>query len=376
MRKAWLVLEDGGVFQGRSVGVEGTRLSEIVFHTGMTGYQEVLTDPSYCGQTVVMTYPHIGSYGITKQDMESRKVFLAGFVMGNCVQEPSNYEAIMSLPHFFKEQAVVAIDSVDTRALTRRIREKGAMKAMLTTDEAKLSDAQSQLKNMPSMEGSNLVDQVVAAQPQNWTENTSFEQTAFEQPHVLVLDCGAKYNIHRNLVDQGARVTVVPYHTALDEIKSLSPDAIMVSNGPGDPAMVPQIQKTLRALIGHLPIMGICLGHQLLALALGAKTYKMKFGHHGSNHPVLNLKTGKIEITSQNHGFAVDQASLQAVDDQWGPVELTHVHLSDQTVEGFSVPEAKVTSIQYHPEAAPGPHDSHYLFKEFVACIKTSTKKS
>ena len=372
--KAQLLLENGEKFMGRLIGFDGISTGELVFHTGMTGYQEIITDPSYCGQIVTMTYPHIGNYGVNKEDIEASKPHLAGFVMREYAQNPSNWRSTQPLMEYLKENKIVGIDRIDTRKITRIIREKGSMKSVIASERFTFDQMKAALTDAPSMEGANLVTQVGSTRIYEWNEklNNKPSQLSKDAPHVVVIDCGAKYQILRYLNEQGARVTVVPYNTSKDDILRLSPHGIMISNGPGDPAAVKGLPETLRSMIGQLPMFGICLGHQLLCLAVGGETYKLKFGHHGANHPVLNKKSGKIEITSQNHGFAVDGESLSKVAQKnFGKLDITHVHLSDGTIEGFALPDVNVTAIQYHPEASPGPHDADYLFKEFYACLKS-----
>lgn len=372
--KGFLLLENGEFLQGRLIGFDGVSHGEVVFHTGMTGYQEIITDPSYCGQIVTMTYPHIGNYGVNAADVESKKPFLSGFVMREYAEHPSNWRSTQSLQNYLRENKIVAIDQVDTRKITRLIRTKGAMKAVIASEKFPLEKLKSALHDAPSMEGQNLVSQVSANQVYEWNEHvddTTIENLDQHQHHVVVIDCGAKFQILRYLYSLGCKVTVVPYTTKADEIIRLKPDGILISNGPGDPAAIKDLPQTIRSLIGKFPIFGICLGHQLLCLAVGGETFKLKFGHHGANHPVLNKESGKIEITSQNHGFAVDGESLiKASEKHFGKTRITHMHLSDDTIEGFSLPDVSVAAIQYHPEASPGPHDSNYLFKEFISCLK------
>lgn len=371
---AHLLLENGEIFKGRLIGYDGISTGELVFHTGMTGYQEIITDPSYCGQIVTMTYPHIGNYGTNQEDIEAKKPYLSGFVMREYAQNPSNWRSTQSLADYLKENQIVGIDRIDTRKITRILRTKGAMKAVIASERYELSKMKSVLEDAPNMEGANLVTHVSCTSPYVWNEKLENKPTApsKDAPHIVVIDCGAKYQILRYLSEYGARVTVVPYSTSKDDILRLSPHGIMISNGPGDPSAVAGLPETIRGMLGKIPIFGICLGHQLLCLAVGGKTYKLKFGHHGANHPVLNKNSGKIEITSQNHGFAVEGESLEkAVTKNFGKLNISHIHLSDETIEGFSLPDIHVTAIQYHPEASPGPHDASYLFKEFFSCLKS-----
>jgi len=371
---AQLLLENGELLKGRLIGFDGISVGELVFHTGMTGYQEIITDPSYCGQIVTMTYPHIGNYGVNKEDIEAAKPYLSGFVMREYAEHPSNWRSTSSLTDYLKENKIVGIDRVDTRKITRILRTSGAMKAVIASEKFSMDQMKKTMQDAPNMEGANLVTSVGCTRSYTWNEKLENKPASLSKdaPHVVVIDCGAKYQILRYLTEQGARVTVVPYSTSKEEILRFSPNGIMISNGPGDPAAVTGLPETLRSLMGKLPMFGICLGHQLLCLAAGGSTYKLKFGHHGANHPVLNKKSGKIEITSQNHGFAADGESLEkAAQKHFGKLDISHVHLSDGTIEGFIIPDINVTAIQYHPEASPGPHDASYLFKEFYACLKS-----
>lgn len=366
-KSAILALEDGFVLHGRCVGVEGETEGEVVFNTGMTGYQEILTDPSYAGQIVTMTYPHIGNYGVNAADAESHRPHVAGFVMKEMSRMTSNWQAEGSLAEYFQQHKIVAIDGVDTRALTRRLRTRGVMRGIISSREANPKKLIERAKQVRSMVGANLASQVSCKEPYRaidvlnlhselLTLNSSFK--------VVAIDCGIKYNILRMLVASGCDVTVVPASTSAKDILAHRPDGLFISNGPGDPEVVTEAIEATRSLIGKLPIFGICLGHQILGLALGAKTYKMKFGHRGENQPVKNLETGQVEITSHNHGFAVDAASLPA------DVAMTHLGLNDQTCEGFRHKTLPILAIQYHPEAAPGPHDASYLFKEFTMMME------
>jgi carbamoyl-phosphate synthase small subunit len=368
---AKLALEDGTVFTGRAFGAAGSSEGEVVFNTSMTGYQEILTDPSYKGQIVTMTYPLIGNYGINTTDVESRRPHVAGFVVKELAPAYSNYRADRSLDEYLKQNNVIGIEGIDTRALTRRLRLGGAMRGVLTTeilDDAQLID---RARHAARMAGADWVQAVKPQHEYGWDEDQgdwklSGGVNRGDGLHVVALDCGAKSNILRHLAERGVKVTVLPPETTADEILKHNPDGLFVSNGPGDPAALDYAVKPLQGTIGKVPIFGICLGHQLLARAVGAETYKLKFGHRGGNQPVKNLDTGRVEITSQNHGFAVDPKSLEAK----GGV-ITHVNLNDGTVEGFRHQSLPVFSVQYHPEASPGPHDAAYLFDAFVEMMKT-----
>ena len=369
-----LVLEDGLVLCGVCFGAEGTTQGEVVFNTGMTGYQEVLTDPSYAGQIVTMTYPLIGNYGVNSEDVESydRGVQVRGFIIKELSPVVSNFRSERSLDEYLASGGIMGITGVDTRALTRHIRVAGAMNGVMSTetdDEHKLLGL---ARAMEPMLGADLVKTVTPAEAYDWSDGyaSKFAQTHRDHGkkiyNVVAIDCGAKMNILRNLVECGCNVTVVPATAGADEILARKPDGVFVSNGPGDPEAVTYTIETLRGLIGKVPIFGICLGHQLLALALGAKTFKLKFGHRGVNHPVRNETTGKVEITSQNHGFAADAESLLATG-----ATITHVNLNDNTVEGFTHTDKSLFSVQYHPEASPGPHDATYLFDCFRDMMET-----
>ena len=366
---AKLALEDGTVFTGESIGAAGTRTGEVVFNTGMTGYQEVFTDPSYCGQIVTMTFPLQGNYGVNPEDFEAPQPHLSGVVLRDLPRRPSNYRATVGLPEFLAEHEIMGLLGVDTRALTRRIRVHGALRGGLSTEVTSDLELVELARGSASMTGANLVEQVTPSKTGEWTQplwrppgQGAFVATAGK--HVVVIDCGIKHNIPRHLVESGCRVTMVPAGTPTEAIRELAPDGLLVSNGPGDPAAVADTAKTLRTLLGKLPIFGICLGHQLLAIALGAETYKLRFGHHGVNLPVLNQQTGRVEITSQNHGFAVKAEALERVGGT-----ATHVNLNDGTLEGFVHRDLGVLAVQFHPEASPGPHDAGYLFTRFAKAL-------
>ena len=369
-RAAKLALEDGTVFTGTSIGADGEVDGEVCFNTSMTGYQEILTDPSYRGQIVTMTYPQIGNYGVSEEDLESERPHLSGFVVREHSRVKSNFRSEAALSDFLQQWGVVAIESIDTRALVRRIRSQGAMKGVLSTQDLDDASLVAKAKASPGLVGRDLVREVMPDMPCDWREPVS-EWTHLTQadgeerdaagPHVVALDFGMKWNIPRHLYDQGCQVTVLPGTSSAEEILAQEPDGVFLSNGPGDPEPLDYAATTIRELLGKQPIFGICLGHQLLSLACGAKTFKMKFGHRGANQPVHQLGTGTVEITSQNHGFAVDEETLPS------ELEVTHRSLNDQTIEGVRHRELDAFSVQYHPEASAGPHDSHYLFRDFLA---------
>ena len=361
--KAILALENGIVLEGTSFGAEGERTGEIVFHTAMTGYQEVLTDPSYKGQMVVMTYPQIGNTGINSLDHESDRIHLEGFIVKEYCESPSSWRSEKTLAQFLKEFDVPAISGIDTRYLTRILRTEGSLRAALSTKDFNHQSLIEKAKTLPSMAGQNLAKLVSTPHLYEF-QDTHGTMKKNPKYHVVAFDLGIKKTILKKLASFDCKVTVVPASTSAQSILNLNPDGIFLSNGPGDPAAVTDVIETTKNLIGKKPIFGICLGHQILANALGGTTSKLNFGHHGANHPVLNQKTKTIEITSQNHNFVVDRTSLK------GKVEVTHVNLNDQTVEGFYDHEKKIFAVQYHPEAAPGPHDSYYLFKQFCELME------
>ncbi len=364
--KAHLCLADGTVYEGIAWGATGIATGEVVFTTGMTGYEEVLTDPSYCGQIVTMTAPQIGNTGINPEDTESVAGVpqVAGFIVRDASLNASNYRATETLDQYLARHGIVAITGIDTRALTRHLRDQGSQNGAIGTAAPEVLVRKA--REAPSMLGQDLVKRVTPKEPYAFSESLgawSTKPTRSPERHVVAIDLGLKRNILRCLVDSGCRLTVVPATAKADQILSLRPDGVFISNGPGDPAPVAYTIDTLKGLLGKTPLFGICLGHQLLALALGATTYKLKFGHRGVNQPVLDKTTGKIEITTQNHGFAVDLGSLE------GRAETTHLHLNDNTSEGLAVPGLNAFSVQYHPEAAAGPHDALYLFERFTNMI-------
>ncbi len=361
---AYLVLENGTIFEGLSCGALGEAAGEIVFNTAMTGYQEILTDPSYRGQIVVMTYPLIGNTGINFEDMESHQPWVEGLVVREMTQIPSSWRAKESLRDYLIKKGIPAIERIDTRRLVKMIREVGAQRALLSTEVYDPNILRKKVKEIPSIVGTDLASSVTCSKPYIFDEGDyvwpfGYVRKNSQKFKVVVLDFGVKRNILRLLVAHGAKVQVVPARTSAEEIISLQPDGLLLSNGPGDPEPLVAAIETIKKLVGKLPIFGICLGHQLLALALGGRTYKLKFGHHGANHPVKNLITGEVEITSQNHGFAVEMSSLPSGS------RLTHINLNDGTVEGLAYPELLAFSVQYHPESSPGPHDARYLFNQF-----------
>lgn len=351
-----LGLEEGTVFVGRHFGATGSASGEVVFNTAVTGYQEILTDPSYCGQIVTMTAPLIGNYGVNPEDIESGIQHLSGFVIKELSRIHSNHRATADLDGYLRAAGVVGLVGVDTRSLTKRLRENGSLRGVISTEISDPAELVARARASARMEGRDLVQRVMPDEATVWES-----QSADASRRVVVIDCGIKRNILRRLAALGCTVHVVPGSTTAESILERRPQGVVVGNGPGDPAAVRPTIALLRRLIGRVPMFGICLGHQLLALALGAKTYKLRFGHHGVNHPVLNQDTGRVEITSQNHGFAADIDSIEAVGGR-----ITHTSLYDQSLEGFRHSDKRLFAVQYHPEAAPGPHDSDYLFQQFV----------
>jgi carbamoyl-phosphate synthase small subunit len=366
---ASLLLEDGTLYEGHAFGARGHTAGEVVFNTSMTGYQEILTDPSYRRQMVTMTYPHIGNYGVNPEDMESSQIHASGFIVREPCLAPSNWRSGQSLESWLTESGIVGISGIDTRALVRRIRQKGAMRGVIMTGDVSRSALEARLADEPTMIGRDLVSEVTCKTAYEWTEplyrlaGEEYTRPPSERTrefHVVAYDFGIKNNILRLLVDHGCRVTVVPGNTSAEAALALKPDGVFLSNGPGDPAAVKYAIDAVKSLMGQIPIFGICLGHQITALALGGETFKMTFGHRGGNQPVLDVETGRVEITSQNHGFAVDGDSLG------DGATVSYLNLNDQTVEGLQHSRYPVFTVQHHPEASPGPHDAEALFSRFV----------
>jgi carbamoyl-phosphate synthase small subunit len=380
--KAILALADGRYYEGVSFGAEGEAVGEVVFNTSMTGYQEILTDPSYEGQLVAMTYPEIGNVGVNPEDVESTKPFMKGFIVRDYTALPSNWRAAQPLHDYMGQHGIVGIQNIDTRSLVRHLRDHGSQEGIISTLNSNPEELVAKAKASPGLVGLDLVRDVTCSEAYDWDEgmwdlaagykkrdaakeNAKGRRTgkgSFRRPRYFVVayDFGIKYNILRNLAEAGCRVKVVPAATSAEDVLAMNPDGIFLSNGPGDPDAVPYAKENVEKLIGKKPIFGICLGHQIMGLALGGKTYKLKFGHHGGNQPVMDLTTRKVEITAQNHGFAVDADSLK------GAVEVTHLNLNDNTVEGLAHRELPIFSVQYHPESSPGPHDANYLFRRFI----------
>ncbi len=376
-RPARLALADGTVYRGHAFGAEGVTSGEVIFNTSMTGYQEIVTDPSYAGQIVTMTYTQIGNVGVNAEDEESRRPFLSGFVVKELLDEPSNFRAQGRLDGYLREHRVPGIAGIDSRALVRRIRDHGAQVGVLSTDPAQQDEADlvARARSAPGLDGRDLVAEVTCDAAYEWSEGrwggiagqVPRAERPAERLHVVAYDFGVKRNILRLLVEQGFRVTVVPATTPAAEAMALAPDAIFLSNGPGDPAAVEGVRDNVRELAGQKPLFGICLGHQILGLSLGGETKKLKFGHHGGNQPGQDLATGKVAICAENHGYAVDKDSLDRAGE---PVDVTHVNLNDGTVEGLAHREKPLFSVQYHPEASPGPHDAAYFFRRFREMVE------
>lgn len=373
---AILALEDGSVFTGRAYGARTVRTGEVVFNTSLTGYQEVFTDPSYAGQIVILTNPQIGNYGTNAADNEAARAYIEGLVVREWAAQPSNWRSDETADQFLARQSIPVISEIDTRAIVRRLRSQGVMRGALSTAGHAAAELVEMARNAPLMSGRDLATAVSAKEPYSWSERVSacspselLPAPPEERFKVVAYDYGIKHNILRRLATAGAEVRVVPAGTSAADVLELKPDGVFLSNGPGDPEPLAYQVEQVRKLVGRTPIFGICLGHQVLGLALGGKTYKLKFGHRGINHPVLNHRSGRVEITVQNHGFAVDPDSLNAAE-----VELTHINLNDQTLEGFRHRTHPAFCVQYHPEAAPGPHDSQYLFDEFAGLMKECRK--
>jgi carbamoyl-phosphate synthase small subunit len=371
--KALIALEDGTLFEGRSFTGPGEAIGEIVFNTSMSGYQEILTDPSYTGQIVTMTYPLIGNYGVNSADMESASVHPRAFLVKEYNDYPSNYRSEQTLAEFLGEYGVLGVEGFDTRALVRHIRTKGAMKGIVSTEDLDHESLVARARAWTGLVGQDMVSKVTCKQPYGWADNSVVPGTDFvtaqagmDNPlKIVAFDFGLKYNQSRIFTEKGCQVQVVPASTDAETVLAMNPDGIFLSNGPGDPEGVPDVVETIRALLGKKPMFGICLGHQILGLAYGGSTFKLKFGHRGGNQPVKDLSTGKVEITSQNHGFCVDMDSLNPDE-----VELTHINLNDGSVEGMRHKKYPAFSVQYHPEHAPGPHDAMYLFDRFIEMMR------
>jgi carbamoyl-phosphate synthase small subunit len=391
-KRAILALAGGSCYEGYAFGADGEAIGEVVFNTSMMGYQEILTDPSYEGQLVAMTYPQIGNVGINPEDVESQKPFVKGFIVKEYTSRPSNWRATQSLDEYMREHGIVGIEGIDTRALVRHLRDWGAQEGIISTISSSKEELIEKAKASPGLIGRDLVREVTCREAYDWNQGMWELESGYKQREaskdairrrgkkpgsfnsplysVVAYDFGIKFNILRNLAEAGCKVRVVPAHTAAADVLALNPDGIFLSNGPGDPDAVPYAKENVRKLIGKKPIFGICLGHQIMGLALGGKTYKLKFGHHGGNQPVMDLTTRKVEITSQNHGFAVDADSLR------GAAQVTHLNLNDNTVEGLAHKELPLFSVQYHPESSPGPHDANYLFRRFTDMMDQYQRRS
>ncbi|HPE07511.1 MAG TPA: glutamine-hydrolyzing carbamoyl-phosphate synthase small subunit [Smithellaceae bacterium] len=372
-RQALLILEDGSVFEGFAFAGAGETLGEVVFNTGMTGYQEVITDPSYKGQIVTMTYPLVGNYGINDEDMESAGIHLEGFIVKEYQSNPSNWRMKTSLKSFLEDSGKIGLEGIDTRALTRRLRLSGSMKGIISTETKNVAELLTKVRSYPGLVGRDLVREVSCQKPYLWKNGAPAKsKIPLKKPvkklRVVVLDCGVKYNILRLLENNGCEVVVVPAFATGTEILSYQPDGVLLSNGPGDPAALPYIVDAARTIMGQTPVFGICLGHQIIGQAIGGTTEKLKFGHHGINQPVKNMETGRVEITSQNHGFVVVPESVE------NKANKSYINLNDATSEGMKL--SGTMSVQYHPEAAPGPHDTEYLFSQFVQIIKNEKRKA
>jgi len=370
-RTCRLALEDGSIFAGYAFGASGEAVGEVVFNTSMTGYQEILTDPSYRGQIVTMTYPMIGNYGTNAVDIESCRPFVAGFIVKSLSRLASNWRSEECLEAYLNRHGLVALEGIDTRALVRKLRMQGVMKGILSTEDRSDAELVEAARQSPGLEGIDLVKEVTVEEPYKWEDEGTFHlgaqaKRSKAKRRVVAYDFGIKRNILRNLVDEGNQIKVVPASTPAEDVLKEKPDGVFLSNGPGDPAAVKYAVENTRQLLGKIPLFGICLGHQILGLALGGRTFKLKFGHRGGNQPAQNLFTGKVEITAQNHGFCVDIDSLGGKD-----VVLTHKNLNDGTLEGFQSESLKLFAVQYHPEASPGPHDAGYLFRKFSRLMDT-----
>ncbi len=386
MSKAILALADGTIFEGRALGCTGEASGEVVFNTAMTGYQEILTDPSYKGQFVVMTCSHIGNYGVARQDEESRRTWTEGFIVNEASRRPSNWRSYQSLHEYLQKQGVVGIEGIDTRYLTRHLRTRGSQSGVISHVDLDQDSLVKKAQTVPGTTGQDLVSKVTCSASYTWQEGsgewappqTNGKTAHSKKYHVVVYDFGVKLNILRRLVDCECEVTVVPASTSAQTVREMNPDGLLLSNGPGDPQGASYAIPHIQDLLGWKPTLGICLGHQIVGLSLGLPTYKLKFGHHGANHPVMDLRSRKVEITSQNHNFAVTMPETADHSEQgkpifetkWGPFTPTHVSLNDNCLEGFVGLEAPVLSVQYHPEASPGPHDASYLFNQFTAMME------